>query len=69
MFKNSGRIAKFVVAVAGAVSSSLETYYGTEHWVPVVIAGITALTVYLVPNSQTTSTTAATPQPNDVQQP
>lgn len=45
-----GSYSKFIVAVLGAAVTSLQTYYGTQHWVPVVIAVLTAVVVYLVPN-------------------
>jgi hypothetical protein len=45
-----GRFSKFIVAAAGAVSTALSTAYGTEHWVSYVLAGLSAVTVFLVPN-------------------
>jgi hypothetical protein len=48
----SGTASKFVVSVLGAVATSLSTYYSADHWSTIVIAAITALSVYLVPNSK-----------------
>lgn len=45
-----GSYSKFIVSILGAVATSLQTYYGTQHWVLVLIAALTAVTVYLVPN-------------------
>lgn len=45
-----GKFSKFIVSVSGAVATALSTAYGTEHWVSYVLAGITAITVFLVPN-------------------
>lgn len=47
----TGKFAKFIVSVMGGAATSLQTYYGTSHWVPPVLAGITAIAVYLVPNN------------------
>lgn len=41
---------KFVVAVLGSVVTSLQVYYGTTHWLPIVSSVVTALTVYFTPN-------------------
>jgi hypothetical protein len=51
VFKNSGAVAKLLVGVFGAVSMALGVYYGTERWEPVVVAGLTAVVLWLVPNS------------------
>lgn len=51
MFKDLGRYTKGLVAAMGAVSSSLSLYYGSSKWEPVVVAGLSALMVVLVPNS------------------
>ena len=46
----NGTASKFLVSVLGATATSLNTYYGNAHWVSVVMAGLTALGVYLTPN-------------------
>ena len=46
----NGQASKFIVAAATAVSTWLTTSYGTAKWEPVVITGVGALLVYLVPN-------------------
>lgn len=51
----NGSSSKFLVSVLTTVASALPVYYGTAHWVPVVVMGIGALATYLVPNSKTTS--------------
>lgn len=51
----TGQASKFLVAIMGAVSSSLTLYYGNEHWVPIVVSAIAAIGVYLVPNSSSTT--------------
>jgi hypothetical protein len=50
----NGTASKFVVSVLGAVATSLSTYYSTAHWSTLVIAVITALTIYIVPNKPAT---------------
>lgn len=49
---NVGQYSKFIVALFGAVVTSLTTYYGGNppHWLSLVISAATAATVYLVPN-------------------
>ena len=47
----NGQASKFLVSVAGAVLTGLGTYYGTTKWEPIVAAGLSAVLVYLVPNS------------------
>ncbi len=47
----NGQASKFLVAVAGAALTGLGTYYGTARWEPVVAGVISAVLVYLVPNS------------------
>jgi hypothetical protein len=50
---NTGKFSKFLVAVLGMASAGLSTYYhGSPNntWVPLVVEGLTALGVYLVPN-------------------
>lgn len=46
------RIAKFLVAIAGGAVTTVTTFYpSTLHWFPALIAAITAVAVYLVPNA------------------
>jgi uncharacterized membrane protein YjjP (DUF1212 family) len=42
---------KFIVAILGAVSAGLTTWANGAHWADTLIAGITAILVYLVPNA------------------
>lgn len=51
MLKNTGSVAKLVVSVLGTVATALPIYYGTAKWEPVVVAALTAVSVYLVPNT------------------
>ena len=46
----NGTSSKVLVSILGAAATSLNTYYGNTHWVSVVTAALTAVTVYLVPN-------------------
>lgn len=46
-----GNASKFLVAVLGNAAASLEVYFGSAHWVPVAVAALTTLGVYLVPNA------------------
>jgi type IV secretory pathway VirB2 component (pilin) len=48
----NGTAAKFVVAVLTTVAASLPLYYGSAHWVPVVVMVIGAVSTYLVPNAK-----------------
>ena len=49
--KSLGKITKFIVAIAGTVTTALETQYpSSAHWLPAVTAAITAVLVYVVPN-------------------
>lgn len=51
---------KFVTAVAGLAGVLISTGFlsgQTEHWVTVAIGAVTAVLVYLVPNSPTGSKT------------
>ena len=41
---------KAIIAVLGAVLTSLAVYYGNSTWYPIVTTAVTALSVYLVPN-------------------
>ena len=47
----NGQASKFLVAVMGAIVTGLGTYYGSEKWTPIVTTVVTALMVYLVPNT------------------
>lgn len=51
LFSGSGTIAKFIVALFGAASTDLTIYYGGSHWVPIVTSVLSAVGVYLVPNT------------------
>lgn len=42
---------KFIIAVLGALVIVLQTAYGAAHWAQPVAAGITAILVYLAPNT------------------
>lgn len=46
----TGGANKFLVAVIGAVGTSLTSYYGTRTWEPMVLAIVTAVGVYLTSN-------------------
>jgi hypothetical protein len=48
-----GNLSKFWVAVGGTIVTALQSIYPptTHHWTVAVPAAITALLVYLVPNS------------------
>jgi hypothetical protein len=51
---DTGKASKFIVAVLGTISAGLTTYYHgspKSNWVPIVVEGITALGVYLIPNT------------------
>ena len=41
---------KFIVAVLGAVVTSLSIYYSGARWFPILPSVVTALTVYFTPN-------------------
>lgn len=43
---------KFLLALVGAVAQVVQTQYGANHVVQVVLAVLTALGVYYVPNKQ-----------------
>lgn len=45
---------KAVVAIIGTVLTGLSTYYGQAHWFPIVTSVVTAISVYLVPNTPST---------------
>lgn len=47
---NIGKYAKAVVAVCGAVVSSLAPYYGGQHWFVGLTVGLAAVATILVPN-------------------
>lgn len=46
------RYRKAVVAVAGAALAVIPAVFPSASWAAPVIAGLTALTVYLVPNAR-----------------
>jgi len=48
---------KAIIAVLGTVVTSLAVYYGNESWYPIVVSAVTALTVYLAPNTPKNSVT------------
>lgn len=50
LLANAGKYNKFITAVLTAVSVGVTTFAGTAPWAPTVLAGIGAITVYLVPN-------------------
>lgn len=48
----SGKYSKFIVALAGVAVVGIQTFYGSNSpTVSTIVAGISALLVYLVPNS------------------
>lgn len=47
----AGSYSKALVAVLGAAIAVLTTTYAAARWEPGVVAGITALLVYLTPNT------------------
>ena len=51
MLIKAGSYTKALVAVLGAVLAVLTTTFAAAKWEPGVVAGLTALLVYLVPNS------------------
>lgn len=51
----NGEAAKFVVYVLTTVAAGLPVYFGTAHWVPIVIMAVGAVTAYLVPNAKPVS--------------
>lgn len=42
---------KFVVALLGTVLTGLSVYYGKTEWFPIVTSVVTAVSVYIVPNT------------------
>jgi hypothetical protein len=65
MFKNYTNYSKFIVALLGAAGTALETQFPGNHWSAGVISGITAVLVWLVPNTPkpTATGTMGTPPP------
>lgn len=51
MFKNVGQYSKFVVAVLGAVGVGVTTFGHNAPWVATVLAVVSAVATYLVPNT------------------
>lgn len=45
---------KAVIAILGTVLTSLAVYYGSTHWYPIVVSVVSAISVYLVPNTPAT---------------
>lgn len=45
-----GKYSKFVVAVVGFGVSLASVYFGNAQWLPPLVAFLTALGVYQVPN-------------------
>jgi hypothetical protein len=41
---------KFLLAVLGALAQVVQVQYGTNHYVQIVLAVLTALGVFVVPN-------------------
>jgi hypothetical protein len=46
----SGQANKFLVAVLGAIGTSLSAYFGDARWEPMVFGIVTALATYIIPN-------------------
>lgn len=55
--------SKVLVAVAGVITSALETTYATAHWLPAVTGAISAVLVYLVPNVSAPPAVSSRPAP------
>lgn len=51
MHVNLNPYLKAIVGVIGAIATGLQTAYPSSHWATTVTAGITAVLVYLVPNT------------------
>jgi hypothetical protein len=49
--RNAGQYSKLLVAAAGAALTIVQTAWPQAHWTPAVTATLSALLVYLVPNS------------------
>lgn len=49
--KNAGQYSKLLVAVAGAALTIVQTAYPAATWAPAVTACLSAVLVYLVPNT------------------
>lgn len=49
---NLSKYNKLWIALAGAGVQLVLTYFPTEPWVPILIAFLTAVGVYQVPNKQ-----------------
>ena len=49
--KTAGQYSKLLVAAAGAALTVVQTAYPTAHWTPAVTACLSAVLVYLVPNT------------------
>jgi hypothetical protein len=49
---NLGKYSKFITAAVGQVLTYISLYYGSEHWVAIVVAVAAALGVYAVPNTK-----------------
>lgn len=54
--KDYTKYSKFIVATFGAIGTALSTQYPGNHWTDAVIATITAVTVWLVPNTTPVTT-------------
>lgn len=55
----NGTASKFLVAIMGAVSVGLTSYFSSAAWEPAALSAIAAVMVYLVPNA--TKVPAVTP--------
>jgi len=49
--RNVGQYSKLLVAAAGAALTIVQTAYPQAQWAPAVTACLSALLVYLVPNT------------------
>jgi hypothetical protein len=52
----AGQYAKLLVALAGAVITTIQTQYPAAQWAPAVTAFLSAVLVYAVPNTPPGST-------------
>ena len=53
---NLGSYSKAITAIIGLALTYVTQYYGTNHWVALVVGIAAALGVYAVPNQEKTTT-------------
>ena len=59
----NGQASKALVAILTTVAAGLPIYYGTAKWMPIVVMGLGAVAVYLVPNQAAPKDVPAPPLP------